>query len=324
MLKDRHWLRGLCVVLAAMFISTAWADVASSPDEDELITELEKQLSAQRTRLARLNEQVTASSAFNQDAARAEAMKQQIREVLSEQEFRESLMPTMLQAGYDEGFFIKSSDEKFLLSIYGRLQFRWTHYATHSANRYLRPRLQRNDRTGFDMERYRIGFCGHAYTKDLTYCFELEADSADGYTFVPGDAWVNYRFSDPFQVQVGFFKLASTRAQMTNDANLQFVDRPMVDAVFGLGYGIGVRFWGSFADGALDYYIDAANSITNGEGVGIGRTITNDPAQLDNNPALLFRAVWHALGQDEDFSAQADHKKNAGPALDLGFHYACN
>ena len=66
-------------------------------------------------------------------------MKQQIREVLGEQEFRESLMPSVMQAGYDGGLFVHSSDEKLKLKINGFLQFRWTHYATREANRYLAP-----------------------------------------------------------------------------------------------------------------------------------------------------------------------------------------
>ena len=324
MSKDRATKHALFLFTLVVIALPALAQTDPKNTDDQSVARLETLLDQQQARIETLQERLTSSRGQDQDAARVEAMKQQIREVLSEQEFRESLMPSMLQAGYDDGFFIKSSDDKFLLSIYGRIQVRWTHYEAQKRNHYLTPRRHRNDRTGFDMERYRIGFCGHAYTEDLTYCMELEADNADGYGFVVGDAWVNYRFSDAFNFQTGFFKLASTRAQMTSDANLQFVDRPMVDAVFGLGYGVGARFWGSFFDGTLDYYLDVVNSVTNGEGAGLGRTITTDPAELDNNPALLFRTVWHALGEDEDFSSQADLNNNAAPALDLGFHYAFN
>lgn len=323
-----NWNRIAAGIVAAgtlLFVPQARSEAPAEPEVTEAhLAALLARVNAQQERLGELETRLAAARGQETENARAEAMRQQIREVLSEQEFRESLMPSMMQAGYDDGFFIRSSDDKFRLSVYGRLQLRWTHYATRADNRWLVPRLQRNDRTGFDVERLRVGFCGHAYTPDLTYCIELEADNADGYMFVPGDAWVDYRFCDAFHVLCGYTKLMSTRAQVTSDANLQFIDRPMTDAVFGLGYGVLVRFWGSLFDNKLDYYLDVANSVTEGEGVGIGRTITPDPSELDGNPALLFRTVWHALGDQVDFGTQADHEISASPGLDLGFHYAFN
>ncbi len=140
------------------------------------IDRLEALLAAQEEQIERLQQQVAAARSQDADAARTEAMRQQIREVLSESEFRESLMPSMMQAGYDKGFFIKGSDDKFLLKINGRIQFRWTHYATRRDNRWQAPRLQRNDRTGFDAMRIWLTFKGHAYSPDLTYLIRLRSD----------------------------------------------------------------------------------------------------------------------------------------------------
>jgi hypothetical protein len=68
------------------------------------------------------------------------------------------------------------------------------------------------------------------------------------------------------------------------------------------------------------------NSTSNGEGFGSGRTITNDPAELDNNPAMAFKLIWHALGDKppHDCIAQPDLEFHETPALDIGFHYAFN
>ena len=143
---------------------------AAAPEsERNAVARLEAHLAAQEERLTRLKEQVAAETSQDMDQARIEALRQQIREVLSEAEFREELTGTMLQAGYDDGFFIRSSDEKFRVNFNGFLQFRWTYYATRSTNRDTLPGLRRHDRSGFDVQRARFIISGNAYSPDLTY-----------------------------------------------------------------------------------------------------------------------------------------------------------
>ena len=286
------------------------------------IQKLESQLETQRRKIDQLQVHLSASTTRNNEAARVEVMRQQIREILGESAFRESLMQSTVTAGYDKGFFIRGSDDKFSLKINGRLQFRWTHYATRGTNRYLRPGLQRNDRTGFDVQRLRLGFKGHAYDPKLTYRVELRAGASARYDFGVQYSYVNYRFAEEFQIKAGIFKIAATRAQMTSSANLQFVDRPMPDAVFSLSRGLGVRIWGRLFDKRLDYYLDIVNAFNSTS----NRTITPDPAEMDNNPGIVFHLVWHAMGDDpaNDFNSQADIEFHQSPALDLGFHYAFN
>src|SRR5262245_24059685 len=117
-------------------------DRTSSPGTgtEDKVAKLEALLEAQQRRIADLEQQVSAASGADVDKARAEEMKRQIREVLSEREFRESLIPSSVQAGYDGGFYIGSPDGNFKMKFNGDLQFRWTHYATRSDNRYLLPR----------------------------------------------------------------------------------------------------------------------------------------------------------------------------------------
>lgn len=317
-------LSGFCVALLVSSTTAVLANGNSSTEEQ--VARLEAMLNEQAARIEQLQSQLVSAAAQDQDMARTEAMKQQIREVLSEQEFRESLMPSMMTAGYDKGFFIKSSDEKFMMKINGRMQFRWTHYASQSKNRYLNPRRQVNDRTGFDINEMRLIFSGYAYTKDLSYVFELQADG-NGANYGQFYAYVNYRFSDPFQVRAGLFKIAGTRQQMTGSDQLQFVHRTMTDTVFSLGRGVGVRFWGQLFEKRVDWYLDVVNSL-NGPG---NRTITNDMntptgTMMDGNPALVFRTVWHALGEKpgEDLKGEGDLQRLAYPAMDIGFHYAFN
>jgi len=295
---------------------------ASPQATSSQVAALEALVAEQQQRLAELEQLVASVSAQETDAARVAAMKQQIREVLSEREFRESLLPSTLQAGYDNGFFIKSSDEKFLLKINGRMQFRWTHYARQSRNHYLQPRLQRDDITGFDIRRLRLVFSGYAYEPDLTYLVELMADSPTVYDIMPLYAWVNYRFMDEFQFRAGMMQLAGTRATFNSSANMQFPEYFSLDAAFSTWTGVGVRFWGQLFEKRFEYYLDVVNSIFGAN----NRPVTPDPAEMDSNPGIALRLVWHALGDNptKDFVDWGDLDFHETPALDLGFHYVFN
>lgn len=303
---------------ASTLACQALGDDASTTEQ---LARLETLLAAQQQKIASLTEQVAAAETQDEDAARVEAMKQQIREVLSEQGFRESLMPAMVQAGYDKGFYIRSSDDKFLLKFKGRMQFRWTHYADQRTNAYQQPGLQRNDRTGFDFQRVWLMFSGHLYSPDLTYEIRLRSDTGDSYDTLLREAYINYRFDDAFQFQAGYFKIAALQQRATSNGDLQFVSRSMTHAVFDFSRGIGVRFWGKLFEKRLEYFFDVLNSFN-----GTGQTISNDPAALDSNPAIALRLVWHALGEDpgKDLKAEADLEFHESPALDFAFHYGFN
>jgi Phosphate-selective porin O and P len=315
----------LAISLIALSASAAWAEGGSEVDRADRIARLERQLEAQGQKLDVLRSLAASRDADPQvEQQRNAALKQQIREVLSEREFRESLLPSAVTAGYDDdmGFFLRSADDEFSMKIGGTMQFRFSHYGTRSDNRYTRPRLERDDRTGFDIARTRLMFTGNAYGKDLTYNLTMRADQTDTYDFRIHYAYVNQRFSDEFQVRAGIFRLASTRQQVQSDSNFQFIDRPMVDAVYGLGIGTGVRFWGQVFDKKLEYYVDVVNALTSPN----QRTITPDPAEHDNNPAILAKVLWHVLADKpgKDFKLDGALEHPSSPVLDIGFHYAFN
>ena len=321
----------------ALLIGMASADdrmSSATTQTDEKVARLEALLEAQQSQIEALEQQVAAASAQEEDAQRVEAMKGQIREILSEQEFRESLMPSVLQAGYDKGFFIRSSDDKFLLKIGGLMQFRWTHVGTRKDNRWQAARLQRNDHTGFDFNRLRVNFKGHVFDPDLTYLVEIRMDASTptAYNAILSWAYVDYKFHEALHFRAGKFKIASTRENTTPHSMLKLPARSVVDAVFGGGFVMGVRFWGQLAEKRVEYFLDVVNSLSDDENFGSGRTITPDVpgsptgTELDGNPALAFRLVWHALGDNppKDCVSQSDIPKHESPAFDLGFHYIFN
>jgi hypothetical protein len=314
-LRNGRWLR---LPLLVLVLSWPLVAQAGSPDDQNRISQLEALLNAQQQRIASLEQQVATAQASD-DERRLGLMRQQIREILSEQEFRESLMPTVAQAGYDNGFFIRSSDDKFLMKLFGRTQFRWTYYNQEHRNHYLLPRYERDDRTGFDLRRIRFGLNGHVYSRDLTYLMEFQWDSASAYQGRLQYIWTNYRFVDEFQMKFGLFQAAGPRAGFNSSSNMQFPEYPTNEAVFRTGTGIGVRFWGQAFNKRLEYFLDVVNSLSTTSNQVIGP----DPTQLDGNPAILFRTVWHALGENppNDFASWGDLEYHECPALDIGFHY---
>lgn len=307
---DKTWL-----VLLAM---GAVAQAGQVPDTSTLEV-LEARLAAQQQQIDTLQREIELTAGETADQA-STTLKRHIREVLADAEFRSSLTPATAVVGYDGGFYIRSTDELFHLRVNANLQTRWTSYITQEKNRYLSPRLRRDDRTGFDLTRIRVGLRGHVYDKNLTYLIEMRADSAVAYDFEAFYAYFNYRFSDEFQITTGLFKLASTRSQILSESEMQLADRPISDAVFSLDRGIGVRFWGDLLQKKLTWYVDVVNGFASTR----DQTITPDPALRDNTPALLAKLVWHALGEDyrSDFRSQADLPRHPSPALDFGLGYA--
>jgi phosphate-selective porin OprO and OprP len=316
-------------VLASLLAGPVWADEGTPASSDGSVARLESLLEAQQKKIDVLEQQVATAQSADMDSARIEQMKQQIREVLSEQEFRESLMPSTVQAGYDNGFFIKSSDDKFQIKFNGQFQFRYTYYGTRQENRYLSPGLRRHDRSGFDIARARLRLSGHAYSKDLTYLIEFDSSSPADLDTTLLYGWVNYRVIDEFQIKAGVFLTATTRANIGSTAAMQFVDYPIANGVFGLSRALGVRMWGKLFKGRGIYYLDIMNAL-NGP---TRETITTDETQNadghDNNPGIAFRTVWNIItgscaypADEGDFVDPCDYAIHTSPAWNVGFHYA--
>lgn len=313
---------GIVVALVFVLVGGVPRAIAGEVTDADRLDVVQAVLDSQRARLAQLEHELAAQEDRSLPAQRNAALREQIRAVLSEPAFREDLVPTLLQAGYDNGFFIQSTDNNFKLRLNAYMQFRWTHYATQSDNRYLLPRFERDDRTGFGIQRIRMIFRGHAFDPDLTYYLQLRAGDSQAYEFTIRDAFLNYAFSDAFQIRAGIFKVPGTLSRWTSASKMQFPDRPMYEAVFSLNRGLGVQFWGELFEQRLEYALSVTNSWTRYP----NRTITPDPAQTDSNPALALRVVWNVLGDNpaKDLADEPDLKYLETPAMFVAFHYGFN
>ena len=304
---------------------------ATRPANAERVATLEESLGEQGARLAALQQQIAGMRRASEEA-RSDAMRDQIRAVLAEPDFGAGLVPSTLQAGYDRGFFIRSSDDRFSMRFNARLQFRWTHYGVGSRSRGTFRRSRRSDRTGFDLSRVYFTISGHAYDQNLTYGVIFDGSEYVGYDFGILHLWLNYRFADEFQIMTGVIRVSGTRAN-ADTGTMQLVETPIMEEAYTFHRGLGVRLWGKLRSGARvegQYRLDILNSL----GTPNTRTIVTDEELFtrghDSNPALVFRTIWSLLGRHCQFpedrldyaSATCDLAYHTEPAVNIGGHYA--
>lgn len=139
--------------------------------------------------------------------------------------------------GYDQGFFIDPADEErhpFGLRINGRMQFRHTAFArdvsqwTDQAG-VMRPVTNRND---FEIERGRLEFRGFFLDPNLRFFLNLDGDTDDSHTVIFHDFWVNYEFSDAFDLYFGKAFVPGSRDWLNGAARTRLADRSMATTFF--------------------------------------------------------------------------------------------
>jgi hypothetical protein len=180
-----------------------------------------------------------------------------VHEVLSDADSRSNLVGDGLLGGWDEGFFIASSDGRFKLKIGGLLQER---YITS----YLRVGLPTvasggsNDRwrAGFENTRTRLNISGHIFDRDTTFLIQPGFGWLDPNAFVSAfanqyqtkiesrlwDAWIKFKLGDEWSAKAGVFMLPFTRESLVSDMYQLAVDRSLIDYRLGLARSEGVEF----------------------------------------------------------------------------------
>ena len=225
--------------------------------------------------------------------------------VITEADYKEVTKVKPYDYKLGKGFTFNSADEKFSLTVGGRMQFRYIFDDKDSGQ----------DSSTFDAKRIRFILQGHAYTKDLTYKIEADfrqfAQAADKST--QGgllDAYLNYKFMNEVQLLVGQTKAKFSRSYLISDGALMFVDRAPFVTKLVPGYDIGAIAHGEIAKGLVEYNL----AVSNGDGQ------TNFVA--DNDNMFSTRVVINPFGKmANDEPDLAISKK---PLLSIGANYLYN
>ncbi len=146
------------------------------------------------------------------------------------------VMPSW-SVGYDRGFFIRPRDREnspYELRVNGRMQFRHTVFArdidTWTDNAGVkRDVTNRND---FEIERGRLEFRGFFIDPQLQFFMNLDSDTDDGHTVIFHDFWINYVFSDAFNLHFGKAFVPGSRDWLNGSLRTRLADRSMATTFF--------------------------------------------------------------------------------------------
>lgn len=209
-------------------------------------------------------------------------------------------------AGYDKGFFLKSADDAFKLVLQGRVQSRLTWEGPEGGD----------DAIQFSIPRARLTLKGNAFSKDLTYKFQV--DFSKGGAGLK-DFYADYRFvKGLLHLRVGQWKRPLSRQQIASSSVFAFVERAITDKGFGSGRDIGLALHNNYEKSPGFEY---AFGVFNGDNDGISNAdkpkfsgsasfdpvtgeseisskskFTNIPETFD--PMLVVRAGWNHGGID--------------------------
>lgn len=166
--------------------------------------------------------------------------------------------------GYDKGFFIRSTDDKYSLKIKGRVQpffnFSWV-----NASDDARPQLE--------VRRMRITLDGNIHGKNLTY--KLQTDFGKGLPTVK-DAHLDVRLSGDTWLRFGQWKRPFSRQQISSSSNLEMTDRAITDRAFGAGRDVGIAVRNDYEKSPeIEWTLGVFNG--RGEAPALKGTVTVDP-----------------------------------------------
>lgn len=178
--------------------------------------------------------------------------------------------------------------------------------------------------TNFLIRRARLKFEGFAYSPKLTYKFELGLSNRDisGASQFTGnaprfllDAVLKWNFHENFELWAGQTKLPGNRERVISSANLETVDRSLLNSRFNIDRDIGVQLhhFITFGD---NFILREIVSIAQGE----GRNITSGNI---GGYQYTGRAEILPFGDFSDYSG-ADFKRESQPKLAIGVSYDYN
>ncbi len=238
--------------------------------------------------------------------ADAKSLEEILKEkgVITEADYKELTKYKPIDYKLGRGFTFTSADEKFQLSLGGRMQFRYTFTDFDTADFNTK-----SDSSSWDAKRIKLFLNGYAYTKDLTYKLELDLRQS-GSSKMLQDAFINYKFMDEVQLRAGQYKVPFARQELTSDGSLSFVDRsPVVDA-FKASYDLGAMAHGKIADGIAYYNLGVFG--------GLGQTT----ARATNDNMLAARVAVNPFG-DMPYN-EPDFDRTKKPLLSIGANYFRN
>lgn len=222
--------------------------------------------------------------------------------VITEADYKEITKSKPLTYKLGKGFTLTSADEKFQVSLGGRLQSRFTFTDADDKG-------AARDSDKFEVKRMKFWMNGYAYSKDLTYLLQVDFTQGSSSKLLE-HAYFNYRLIDEAQILVGQTKVPFGRQWLNSSGGQQFVDRSTASDMFRPGYDAGVKLNGDIAGGIATYEL----GVYGGGGQSNYRT-SNDNAYAARITANPFGKMAYSEG---------DLDQSGKPLLSVGANYYRN
>jgi hypothetical protein len=180
------------------------------------------------------------------------------------------------------------------------------------------------------IRRSRLKFSGHIFSPRLKYKAELGltnrdqgAKQSDGDAHFNGganiilDALLKWNFYKNMTLWIGQTKLPGNRERVISSANLQFVDRSLVNSFYNIDRDVGLQLRHHFMLGGMKFKEAIAYSM------GEGRNVTSSD---NGGKSIVGRIEWLPMG---DFTKKGDYfgsdlKREEKPKLSIGANYEVN
>lgn len=208
----------------------------------------------------------------------------------------------------DKGFAFSTSDNKYLLHIESRLQFRFA--TPNDQNPVTFDDFHEGKQTTFKINRARLKIGGHAYKPWLKYYFEYELSQGNLLDFrIMIERW------DFFKIKVGQWKTYYNRERVISSGKQQMVDRSIINRPFTLDRQQGIEFYGRVFPQTLADFTYHISILT---GAGRGAT-ENDDGHL----MYVGRLQWNMFGRELEMTG-SDLKYHTKPTGLLALAAATN
>ena len=214
-----------------------------------------------------------------------------------------------------------AKDSTFSVKFAPRFQVRSMSSWDHNGDIYANPEHN------FIVRRARLKFDGFAYNKNLIYKIELGLSNRD----ISGanafnrntpryilDAVIKWKFAKNWEFWAGQTKLPGNVERVVSSANLQLIDRSLLNSRFNIDRDLGIQLCHKSNLGG-DFLMREKFSISQGE----GRNVTEGNEGGLQYTARLELLPFGAFKSKGDYS-QSDLKREEKPKLMLGFTYNFN
>jgi hypothetical protein len=214
-----------------------------------------------------------------------------------------------------------AKDSSFSVKFAPRIQARFNTQWDHDGDQYGKPDQN------FSIRRARLKFDGFAYSPKLKYKLELGLSNRDvsgGSDFnrntprIILDAVVKWNFYENFELWAGQTKLPGNVERVVSSANLQLINRSLLNSNFNIDRDIGLQLR-HHANLGGNFMIREKIAISQGE----GRNITEGNEGGLQYTGRLEMLPFGKFSSKGDYS-QGDLKREKAPKLMVGLTYDYN